>query len=177
MSKANNRKYYLAGAVSLITLLLYLKSLQNDFVGWDDNFYVTANPYIRTLNFDLLRWAFLNFYSYNWHPLTWLSHAVDYAIWGLDPLGHHLSNVIIHALNTFLVVVLVTKFFSVWKINRSKIDVLTSIGEEGGLIMGVSTGLLFGLHPLHVESVAWIAERKDLLCAFFFLLSVIFYSN
>ena len=177
MAKTNYKQYYLAGAVSLITFLLYLKSLQNNFVGWDDNFYVTANPYIRTLNLDLLRWAFLNFYLYNWHPLTWLSHALDYAFWGLDPLGHHLSNVIIHALNTFLVVVLATKFFSVWKENRSKIDVLTSIGEQGGLIMGVGTGLLFGLHPLHVESVAWIAERKDLLCALFFLLSVIFYSN
>ena len=177
MSKADYRKYYIAGAVSLLTFLLYLKSLQNDFVGWDDNFYVTANPYIRTLNFDLLRWAFLSFYSYNWHPLTWLSHALDYAFWGMNPFGHHLVNNIIHAVNTFLVVVLVMKLFSAWKNNTSKYVELSSFKDNGGVTIGAFTGLLFGLHPLHVESVAWIAERKDLLCAFFFLLSIIFYSN
>jgi hypothetical protein len=177
MSTKNYSKYYLAGAVSLITFLLYLKSLQNDFVGWDDNLYVTANPYIRTLNIDLLRWAFLDFYSYNWHPLTWLSHALDYTIWGLGPLGHHLTNNIIHAVNTFLVVILVMKLFSTWKHNTSKYVEVTAFREHGGFIIGGCTGLLFGLHPLHVESVAWIAERKDLLCALFFLLSVIFYSN
>jgi len=68
MGKIKHKEYFLAGLVSIITFLLYLKSLQNNFVEWDDNFYVTANPYIRTLNFDLLRWAFLNFYSYNWRP-------------------------------------------------------------------------------------------------------------
>jgi hypothetical protein len=177
MEEAKYKEYYPAGLVSIITFLLYLKSLQNDFVGWDDNFYVTANPYIRTLNFDLFRWAFLDFYSYNWHPLTWLSHALDYAFWGLNPFGHHLTNNIIHAVNTFLVVVLVMKLFSAWQDNTSKYVERPFFKMYGGYIIGACTGLLFGLHPTHVESVAWIAERKDLLCALFFLLSVILYSN
>jgi tetratricopeptide (TPR) repeat protein len=120
----------------------------------------------------------MGFYAGNWHPLTWLSHALDYAIWGLNPLGHHLTNTVLHALNTLIVVFLVMKLM----------EVVKKFAENNGLsklclndrtirITGAATGLLFGLHPLHVESVAWVAERKDLLCAFFFLLTINAYIN
>ena len=155
-------RYLLAGAVSVLTFLLYLPSLGNEFVEWDDRLYVFGNPHILSLNFSFLKWAFSTFHAYNWHPLTWISHDLDYAIWGLNPLGHHLTNSILHAANAFLVVLLVVK--------------LMEAGELGfggrSFIAATVTGLLFGLHPLHVESVAWVAERKDLLCALFFLLSV-----
>ena len=185
--KKQDFKYYAAGAVSLMTFLVYLSALQNDFVGWDDGTYVVENPFIRSLNGALLKWAFLDFYASNWHPLTWISHALDYAVWGLNPLGHHLTNNILHAVNTFLVVLLVVKLMEAVrrrreavprpKIGRSTESPLTEepYDVKGPLIAAATTGLLFGLHPIHVESVAWVAERKDLLCALFFLLSIMMY--
>jgi len=174
---AKYSKHYLAAVVSLATFFLYTRSLQNGFVDWDDNYYVTANNYIKSFNMEFIRWAFLEFYSYNWHPLTWISHAVDYAIWGLNPVGHHLTNVIFHAINTYLVVIVVINLLKFRKRISGKNKESDTADENSGLMIGGVTGVLFGLHPLHVESVAWIAERKDLLCAFFFLLSIIFYSG
>jgi hypothetical protein len=174
---AKYSKHYLAAVVSLATFLLYTRSLQNGFVDWDDNYYVTANNYIKSFNMEFIRWAFLDFYSYNWHPLTWISHAVDYAIWGLNPVGHHLTNVIFHAINTYLVVVVVMNLLRFRNRISGENKESDTADENSWLMIGGVTGVLFGIHPLHVESVAWIAERKDLLCAFFFLLSIIFYSG
>jgi protein O-mannosyl-transferase len=168
--------YYLAAAVALITFAVYLETLKNGFVNWDDVDYVLLNNHIRSINLSFLKWAFLSFYAWNWHPLTWISHALDYAMWGLNPLGHHLTNNIFHSVNTFIVVVLATRLVEA----RTKVvaggDRLSGHLREGKiLVAGATTGILFGLHPLHVESVAWIAERKDLLCALFFLLSILSY--
>jgi len=173
-------KYYVAFSIALITFALYIPALQNDFVdNWDDNVYVIDNAHIRSLDFALLRFSFFGFLHGNWHPLTVISHATDYAVWGLNPLGHHLTNNILHAANTFLVVLLVIKLLSALKqatIKKSS-RLWTFATERAVLITAGTTGLLFGLHPVHVESVAWIAERKDLLCALFFLLSIIAYAN
>jgi hypothetical protein len=179
-----NLKHYLAASVSLITFLVYLKSLQNGFLGWDDGIYVVLNPYIRSMTPSFFRWAFFfDFYASNWHPLTWISHALDYAVWGLNPLGHHLTNNILHAVNTFLVVLLVTRLLEFvkplsavsYQLSAKTDSRFTSHDSRFILIAASATGLLFGLHPIHVESVAWVAERKDLLCALFYLLSVIAY--
>ena len=168
-------RYYLAASVSLITFLVYLSSLQNGFVQWDDPEYVSENLHIRSFNASFLKWAFLEFHSANWHPLTWISHAIDYAIWGLNPLGHHLTNNILHTFNTFIVVLLIVRLVELFK-ESTKTEVTTTfLDNRRTLIVAGVTGLLFGLHPLHVESVAWVAERKDLLCAFFFLLSITAY--
>jgi protein O-mannosyl-transferase len=167
--------YYLAGSVALLTFLVYLPALQNDFVELDDAAYVLDNPHIRSFNQDLIRWAFFKFYAANWHPLTWVSHAIDYALWGTNPLGHHLTNIILHAINSALVVVLVLKLLEVARRGISQNLSPWFLYERTLLIAAGVTGLLFGLHPLHVESVAWVSERKDLLCALFFLLSVIQY--
>jgi protein O-mannosyl-transferase len=168
-----NIKYVLAGSVALMTFCVYLASLNNEFVEWDDSTYVFANPFIRSFDLAFLKWAFLNFYAFNWHPLTWISHAMDYAIWGLNPLGHHLTNNILHAVNTFVVVLLVARLMSIAQ-NRAQAALLQ---ERAIVITAATTGLLFGLHPLHVESVAWVAERKDLLCGLFYLLSVMAYTS
>jgi tetratricopeptide (TPR) repeat protein len=168
---------YLAAAVALVTFIVYLPALHNEFVYWDDNLYVFENPNIRSLDAAFFQWAFLEFHVSNWHPLTWISHAVDYAIWGLNPLGHHLTNIILHAVNTALVVVLALKLLEFVREQSALKETGSFLNNRMILIAAGATGLLFGIHPVHVESVAWISERKDLLCALFFLLSVIWYAN
>jgi tetratricopeptide (TPR) repeat protein len=176
MKRTLDVKYYIAAAVSLITFIVYLPALRNEFVMWDDNRYVLENMHIRSWNAAFFKWAFFDFYASNWHPLTWLSHALDYAVWGLNPLGHHLANNILHAVNTFLVVLLTMHLIRMRKETSGSIGPPEFLTERTILIAAGMTGLLFGLHPLHVESVAWVAERKDLLCALFFLLSIFQYS-
>ncbi len=185
----------LAGIVLLITLLMYFPALRNDFVVESDDLpYIIENSSIRSLNGAFFKWAFFDFYRSNWHPLTWMSHAIDYAVWGLNPIGHHLTNIVIHAINSFLVVLLITRLLQAGrKLTADKVLPAPSsvkkgtspssplkkggagTADTGVLIAAATTGLLFGLHPLHVESVAWVSERKDLLCALFFLLSVMSY--
>ncbi len=188
--------YFVAGFVSLVTFSVYLSCLHNEFVIWDDNFYVFDNPHLHPLNAAFFRWAFSAFYAANWHPLTWVSHALDYAVWGLNPLGHHLTNNILHAVNTFIVVVLVVKLLEAWHASRggsytesvhklepekevvipakagihylsksldSRLcgnDGIIEFRDRHYIVIAAVTGLLFGLHPLHVESVAWVSERK-----------------
>jgi tetratricopeptide (TPR) repeat protein len=183
------RIYGAAFLVSLVTLLVYLPALQNGFVNWDDQLYVYKNSNIWALDVDFFKWIFSAFHASNWHPLTWLSHAIDYALWGLNPLGHHLTSIIFHGLNTFIVVLLITRLVSLVRMDgdigiinhEDQVRQATLPSERSihshkfSLIVGAVTGLLFGLHPLHVESVAWVSERKDVLCAFFFFLSVFSY--
>ena len=203
-------KYYLAGFVSIITFLVYLSALQNEFVEWDDSRFIYENLNIRSLNATFFKWAFLDLSapgSDYWRPLSYLSHALDYATWELNPLGHHLTNNILHAINTFLVVLLVVRLMEAVgavipacpesirgsgeapprpKKGRSAESPLQKVAgmtnqfsssrdTKSVLIVAATTGLLFGLHPIHVESVAWVSERKDLLCALFFLLSILAY--
>ncbi len=159
--------------VFALTLLTFAPSFKNGFV-WDDAQYVVENQRIRSLNLHALTGACTTYYQSNWHPLTWISHAVDYHFFGLMPSGHHVSSVIIHALNGLLVFFLVIKLVVVagaGKNNGEQPPALISYGVLSGAI----TALFFSLHPLRVESVAWVAERKDLLCAFFFLCSVLSY--
>ncbi len=168
-------QYYLAVLAAFATLLVYLPALHNDFAELDDAVYVLQNPFIRSFDSTLLRWAFFHFTAANWHPLAWLSHALDYALWGLKPLGHHLTNIILHAVNTALVVLLAAKLLERAG-DRSALHTPASFLNDRTIrITAGVTGLLFGLHPVHVESVVWVAERKDLLCAFFFLLSITAY--
>jgi tetratricopeptide (TPR) repeat protein len=164
--------YCLAAVIALITLAVYLPALRNDFVNFDDPIHAYSNLNIRTLNLNFFKWAFTTFDSGIWHPLTWLSHGLDYAMWGLKPLGHHLTSIIIHALNTFLVVLLSIRLLD---IRKKRSDNSTFLNKQGMLIAGGVAGLLFGLHPLHVESVAWVAERKDVLCGLFYLLGILSY--
>jgi hypothetical protein len=174
MNKILSIKSIIASSVAVVTFVVFLPTLQNEFVNWDDDIYVYKNHFIRSLDTELLKSAFAGFDAANWHPLTWLSHASDYAIWGLNPLGHHLTNNVLHALNTLLVVFLVMRLMEIFK--KQEITGYR-LNDRMIRITGAATGLLFGLHPLHVESVAWVTERKDLLCAFFFLLTIITYTH
>ncbi len=155
-------------AVGFLVVLLYLPALGNGFVNWDDDVYVTSNPQVRSIAPSSLLRAFTHIHaaSGNWHPLTMVSHAADYAIWGLRPFGHHLTSILLHGFNAALVVLLAVRLLRARGRARSR---------QGMLVAGLVAGLLFGLHPLHVESVAWVSERKDLLAALFYLLGVLSY--
>ncbi len=166
--------FLFAAFVAVSAVAVCLSALGNDFVNWDDMFYVYDNPHIRSLDVPFLKWAFLDFYISNWHPLTWVSHAVDYALWGLAPGGHHFTSVLFHGLNAGLLVVLAVQLLNS-AASRGRDQEESSLSRDGILTAAMVTGLLFGIHPLHVESVAWISERKDVLCTFFFMLSVVFY--
>ena len=158
-----NSKWIIALSLFSLTFLIYISALENGFV-WDDDSYVIKNVQIHSLSVKTLCWMITSFQISNWHPLTWFSHTLDCTLWGLSPGKHHLTNIIFHGLNTSLLFILVITLLS---------RVASPWGStSGNLIAGGVTAILFGLHPLHVESVAWVAERKDLLCAFFYILSI-----
>ena len=144
--------------LALVTMALYWPATHHDFVNnYDDEFYVTSNVHVQNgLTLESIKWAFLNPVSANWHPLTMLSHMLDCQLFGLKPWGHHLTSLLLHALNTVLVFLLLRSM-------------------TGAIWRSVLVAALFGVHPLHVESVAWIAERKDVLSTLFGLLALIFY--
>jgi protein O-mannosyl-transferase len=166
-----------AVSTGVLTFLVYLPALTNQFVNWDDDRYAYNNIHIRAMNGDFFRWAFSEFYFSNWSPLTWMSHAADYAIWGSNPFGHHLTSVLLHAVNASLVVLSAYYLLAAARCSGTAGAETGSLPlpEAAFLPTAAATGLLFGIHPLHVESVAWVSERKDVLCAFFFLLSLASY--
>ncbi len=141
----------------LITLGIYYQTSNHHFINYDDPSYIIDNLHVNTgLNANNIAWAFTSVHSSNWHPVTWLSHMLDVQLFGLAPKGHHLVNVMFHLINTLLLYFLLfgtTK--SHWKSSF--------------------VAALFALHPLHVESVAWVSERKDVLSAFFFFITLILY--
>jgi Flp pilus assembly protein TadD len=143
------RAALVAVSLGLLTIALFWPSGQFDFVSLDDNVYVTANPMVqRGVTTDGLRWAFTNFDSGTWHPLTWVSHMLDCELYGLKAGGHHWTNILIHAGGTVLLFL--------------ALNAMTGFLWGSGLVAA-----FFAFHPLHVESVAWVAERKDVLSGFF----------
>ncbi|GFO53605.1 hypothetical protein GMSM_06120 [Geomonas sp. Red276] len=155
-------------AIVLGTLLLYLPALGNGFVNLDDYFYVVGNPGIAQGGRGLFRFAFLSFHAELWIPLTWLSLALDHAVWGLNPFGYHLTNVLFHAANSALAALLALRLVQAARVRGE--------GEElSPLTVGVVAGAWFAVAPLHVESVAWVTERKDVLNGFFALASLLSY--
>jgi len=140
-----------------MTLLAYLPAVRNGFVNLDDKDYVTENPMVtRGVTWSGIQWAFTTLHASNWHPLTWLSHMLDCALFRLNPSGHHLVNVLLHGANAGLL-------FALWW------------RMTGALWRSAMVAALFAWHPLHVESVAWVAERKDVLSTFFALLALLSY--
>lgn len=162
-------RFRAAMLIAFLTFLVYLPALQCEFVNWDDDAYIYGNSNIRSVDLDFIKWSFTNSSVGHWLPLTWISFASDYTVWGLDPWGFHLTNIILHSINTFLIFVLA---FRLIQIGSDK-------GKAGNkpIIAGAVTSLLFGIHPMHVESVAWATERKDVLSLFFFLISILFYTE
>jgi len=162
-----------AGALitGIVVFVVYLPSLKNGFVNYDDYIYVSEALYSRPMNAAFLRWAFTAVVVSHWHPFTLLSYKLDYSLWGMNPMGYHLTSIVLHALNTALVFLLAARLFSLKPPGRAsfgRTQAVTALAAAG-------VALLFGLHPLRVESVSWISERKDVLYSSFFLLSLLSY--
>lgn len=154
----NKWSLWILGILSLI-FFVYLPLHQNGFlVSWDDNRYVIDNPHIKTLIFNSFIQSFSIYYDGHYHPFTLISLALDHQFYGLNPKGYHATNLILHIINTFLVFWFVFLLF-----------------EKKNRIIPLITAFLFGVSTMQVESVAWASERKNLLFAVFFLLSLIFY--
>ena len=145
--------WMIAAGLAVVTAVLYLPTAGHQFLSYDDQEYITENNQVSAgLTIAGLRWAF-GFHASNWHPLTWLSHMMDCELFGLHPAGHHLTSVLLHVTNTVLLFFLLKR--------------MTRLLWASAVVAG-----LFAWHPLHVESVAWVAERKDVLSALFWLLSL-----
>ncbi len=142
--------------LAAIAGLAFFPGLEGKFLSWDDARYVVNNSRIRELNWQTIGWAFTSFDAANWHPLTWLSLAVDYHFYGTAPFGYHVTGLGLHVINSVLV------FWVFYQLT-------------GSLGRSLALALLFGLHALRVESVVWVAERKDVLSTFFWLLTMAAY--
>jgi tetratricopeptide (TPR) repeat protein len=156
MDKTSN-KYRFVGiclVLALATAAVYWQVNSNSFVNYDDPIYVYQNPNIQAgITPETIKWAFTAGYAGNWHPLTWLSHMLDWQLFGSNPAGHHITNLIFHIVNTLLL------FFVLKQMTSA-------------LWQSAFAAALFALHPLHVESVAWVAERKDVLSTLFWMLTM-----
>jgi len=139
------------------TMILYVPAFGSAFVNYDDPAYVTGNTHVlRGLSWGNIAWAFTATVEANWHPLTWISHMADVQFFGLNPRGHHIVSVFLHGLNVVLLF-------------------LVLLGATGYLLRSAVVAALFAVHPLNVECVAWVAERKSLLCMLFLLLAFLAY--
>ena len=160
-----NRKLLIISAICLLTLVCFSYTRNNQFTNWDDDFYVTNDPYIKAFTPHNLKVIFTqDITKNNYHPLCMLSLAVNYHFSGMDPQAYYLTNVIIHVANVIFLFLLLLALCA-----RLNID------EDGTLFIASFCALWFGIHPMHVESVAWIAERKDVLYTFFYLLGLLSY--
>ena len=140
--------------LAVVSTCVFWQVSRSDFVSLDDHLYVSENSHVRNgLTMQDIRWSFAVGYEGNWHPLTWMSHMLDVEIFGLNPSGHHLTNLLFHIANAILL------FLVLHRMTKA-------------LWQSAFVAALFALHPLHVESVAWVAERKDVLSTFFWILSM-----
>jgi Flp pilus assembly protein TadD len=137
----------------IITLIPYSRLFKCGFVNYDDPIYVTQNPHVQQLSVKNLLWAFNVGYNSNWHPLTWISHMMDYRLWGMNAVGHHATSLLLHLASVVLLFLILNRMTrTLWQ--------------------SAFVAALFAIHPLHVESVAWIAERKDVLSTVFWMLTI-----
>jgi hypothetical protein len=152
--RENQHRILLALFLAASILVVYWNVQGFDFIDYDDNIYLFENPHLQTsLTWKTLKWAFLNHETGHWHPLTWLSHIFDWRLFGANAGGHHWTSLVLHILNTILLFTFLDR-------------------ATGSLSRSAFVAALFALHPLNVESVAWISERKNVLSTFFWLLTL-----
>jgi protein O-mannosyl-transferase len=149
----------IAFVIAAVTVALYLPMLHNSFINYDDPDYILGNDHVKAgLTWPGIVWAFQSGEASNWHPLTWISHMLDCQLFGLNPAGHHLTNLLLHAANAVLLFLLLNQL-------------------TGARWRSAFVAALFAWHPLRVESVAWASERKDVLSGFFWMLTLLAYTR
>ena len=154
--------------IALVTFAAFLPTLHNQFVNWDDDENFLDNPHYRGLGWTQLRWMWTTFHLGHYIPLTWMTFGLDYRLWGMNPFGYHLTSLLLHAANA------VVFFFVVHRI----LTLALPRPSERGRALAVSAGfaaLVFAIHPLRVESVAWATERRDVLSGLFYLVTILVY--
>ncbi len=157
----------MAGATAMVTLAVFAGAVRNGFVDWDDNVNLLQNVHYRGLGVRELRWMFTtSIVTGQWIPFTWLSLGLDYVLWGMRPAGYHLTNILLHAANAAVFFLVARHLLGV---------AMPALGARGRALGSVMAALFFALHPLRVESVAWVTERRDVLSGLFFLLTVLAY--
>lgn len=146
-------------ALVFIVLAVYIQVGNHSFINLDDNAYVTNNPHVASgITVQNVVWAFTSVDAYNWHPITWLSHMADVRFFGMNPGGHHITSVVIHTISSLLLFLLLLRL-------------------TGALWQSLFVAAMFALHPLHIQSVAWVAERKDVISGFFWFLTLLLYAK
>jgi hypothetical protein len=159
LPKENRSVLGVCALLAIVVFLVFGQTVRHEFVNYDDDQYFYANPQVQAgLTWSSARWAFQTGYASNWHPLTWLSLMLDVDLFGNGPAGPHFTNVLLHAVNTVLLFLLLRR--------------LTGAQWRSAFVAG-----LFALHPLHVESVAWASERKDVLSGCFGFLALLLYAR
>jgi len=154
--------------VGVLTLAAFLPALQNGFVDWDDEATLVHNPNYRGLGWAELRWMFTTFHMGHYQPLSWVTFALDYLLWGMEPFGYHLTNLLLHAINAVLFYFLAVRLLTLAHGRAVP-------GELAVRVAAVFSSLIFAVHPLRVESVAWATQRRDLLSGLFLLAAVLCY--
>ncbi|HEV8497945.1 MAG TPA: tetratricopeptide repeat protein [Gemmatimonadaceae bacterium] len=160
--------------IGLVTIVAFLPVLHNAFVSWDDDRNFVENPHFRGLGFDQLRWMWTTFHMGHYVPLSWMTLGLDYDVWGMNPAGYHLTSLLIHAANAVVVY-----FLARWALGQTTDPNWGQAPFKWSLtpiaVFAAVAALLFALHPLRVESVAWATERRDVLSAFFYFSSILAY--
>jgi len=162
-------KFWTVAAVLIITFAAYFPSLKNGFVNWDDDVNLLLNANYRGLGWAQLKWMFTTFHMGHYQPLSWLTFALDYTLWGMDPEGYHLTSLLLHAANAALFYFVALRLLAL---------AAPAGPEEKRSWLPAAAGfaaLFFALHPLRVEAVAWATERRDVLSGFFYLLTLLYY--
>src|SRR5438094_771764 len=181
MSKPRNKKsrpqrqsepstqldFWIALFVAIVTLAVFFPATRNEFVAWDDYELLVNNPRYRGLGWEQLRWMFSTFYMGHYQPLSWVTFGLDYLLWGMDPFGYHLTSVLLHTANAVL-------FFFV-ALRLLSLTIPPGLRDLALKAAAAVAALFFAVHPLRVESVAWVTERRDVLSGVFFLLTILGY--
>ena len=158
--------YLIPGLVALVTFAVFSRALRNGFVNWDDFETIVENQNFRGFSWSHLRWMFTTFHLGHYQPLSWLTFSLDYLLWGQDPFGYHLTNILLHSANAVLFYFVSRRLLALAARSAADLPLRLAAGFAA---------LIFSIHPLRVESVAWATERRDVLSGFFLLLAVLSY--